>query len=92
VVTILKKQREPLESLEVQCAGTQTPDPPYTFTAIHLRYVVTGNVNSQKLARAIELSETKYCSVISTLRPTVTITSDYELAASPRIHARGANV
>ena len=92
VVTILKKQREPLENLEVQCTGSQESDPPYTFTAIHLHYIVKGNVNAQKLARAIELSETKYCSVISTLKATVRITSDYEVAASSSVHNRGAHV
>ena len=82
VVMILKKQRQPLEGLEVQCTGTQAPDPPYIFTAIHLHYSVKGAVNAQKLARAIELSETTYCSVVNTLKATVQITSDYEIAAA----------
>ncbi len=79
VVTILKKQRQPLEGLEVTCAGSQLPDPPYTFTAIHLRYTARGAVKADSLARAIQLSEEKYCSVISTLRPGVRLTSDYEI-------------
>lgn len=79
VVMILTKQREPLQGLEVHCTGDQQPEPPYTFTALHLHYIVKGAVNAQKLARAIELSETKYCSVISTLRATVKISSDYEI-------------
>jgi uncharacterized OsmC-like protein len=36
-------------------------------------------VSAQKLARAIALSEEKYCSVVTTLRPVVRITSDYEI-------------
>jgi putative redox protein len=79
VVMILKKQREPLRELAVACAGTQLPDPPYTFTALHLHYTVRGPVNEQKLARAIALSEEKYCSVVTTLRPTVAVTSAYEI-------------
>ncbi len=82
VVMILKKQREPLQGLEVACSGAQLPDPPYTFTAIHLHYTAHGPVNEHKLARAITLSEEKYCSVVSTLRPMVTITSDYEIRSS----------
>jgi putative redox protein len=80
VVMILKKQREPLQSLDVTCAGTQQPDPPYAFTALHLHYIAHGPVNEAKLARAIALSEEKYCSVVNTLRPTVAVTHDYELA------------
>ncbi len=79
VVTILAKQREPLEGLEVECSGDQNSKPPYAFTSIHLRYLVKGDVNPEKLERAIRLSEEKYCSVISTLRPTVGITSEYEI-------------
>jgi len=79
VIRILTKQREPLEGLEVQCTGEQESDPPYKFTKIHLHYKVSGLVNIPKLERAIHLSETKYCSVVNTLKPTVQITSDYEL-------------
>lgn len=79
VVMILGKQREPLTGLEVSCSGTQLPGPPYTFTAMHLHYTVHGPVDAQKLARAIALSEEKYCSVINTLKSTVKVTSDFEI-------------
>ena len=80
VVMILKKQREPLAGLDIQCSGIQEADPPFKFTAIHLHYIVRGAVNTHKLERAIELSENKYCSVVNTLRSVVAITSDYEFA------------
>ncbi|MBE7473532.1 MAG: OsmC family peroxiredoxin [Anaerolineae bacterium] len=79
VVDILTKQREPLDDLEVICTGEQLPEPPYTFTCIHLHYKVKGAVNPNKLTRAIQLSEEKYCSVINTLKPTVRITSSSEI-------------
>ena len=79
VVEILAKQREPLRDLKVICSGDQLSDPPYTFTRIHLSYQVSGAVNPEKLERAIHLSEDKYCSVISTLRPGVPITSEFQI-------------
>lgn len=79
VVMILSKQREQLAGLEVVCSGEQAPEPPYAFTHIHLHYVVNGAVNRDKVARAIRLSEEKYCSVLNTLKPTVKLTSDFEL-------------
>ena len=79
IVMILTKQREPLAGLEVSCSGEQEPDPPYTFTRIHLHYTVKGPLNPKKVERAIRLSEERYCSVTNTLKPTVKITSDYEL-------------
>ena len=79
VVEILTKQREPMQDVRIHCTGEQLQDPPYTFTRIHLHYVITGDVNPDKLERAIRLSEDKYCSVISSLRPGVPISSDYEI-------------
>lgn len=80
VVMIMQRQREPLLELEVACSGTQLTDPPFTFTAIHLHYVARGPIDARKLERAIALSEEKYCSVVTTLKPSVQVTHDYEIA------------
>lgn len=78
VVEILTKQREPLQDLRIDCSGEQMSEAPYSFTKIHNHYFVSGKVNPQKLEKAIRLSEEKYCSVISSLRPQVVVTSDFE--------------
>lgn len=83
VVDILAKQREPLAGLQVICTGDQAPEPPWTFTHIHLKYIVTGAVKAQKLEKAIRLSEEKYCSVISSLRPGVQFSNEYEIVDRP---------
>jgi putative redox protein len=45
-----------------------------------VRHIVRGrNISEKSLAQAIELSETKYCSVAATLRPGVEISSSYEI-------------
>lgn len=79
VIEILSKQREPLQDLKVFCNGEQKSEPPYTFTCIHLHYVARGAISRDKLEKAIRLSEDKYCSVISTLRPGVPVTSDFKI-------------
>jgi putative redox protein len=79
VVEILIKQHEPLVDLRVETSGDQISEPPYRFTRIHNHYIVTGKVNPKKLEKAIRLAEDKYCSVISTLRPGVPISSDFEI-------------
>lgn len=79
VVMIMDKQRAPLAGLEVQCSGEQLPDPPYSFTKIHLHYIVQGVVEEKKLAKAIQLSEEKYCSVINTFKDCVKVTHSYEI-------------
>jgi putative redox protein len=79
VITILQKQREPVEKLDVVCTGEQRRDPPYKFEKIHLHYIIKGNVDADKAAKAIQLSEEKYCSVVATLREAVEFTSDFEI-------------
>lgn len=79
VINILQKQRQPVEKLDVTCTGEQSKDPPHQFTKMHLHYIIRGKVDAEKVAKAIELSEGKYCSVIATLRAAVEISSDYEI-------------
>jgi putative redox protein len=80
VVSILRKKRVALDALEVHVTAEQTDEHPQVFTKIHLEFVVRGDdIRPQDVARAIELSETKYCPVNAMLRPSVTITSSYRL-------------
>ncbi len=80
VIGILEKQRQPVSGLEIHVEGHQDGDPPWTFREIHIEYVVHGRGLSEKaVARAIELSEQKYCSVGATLRGTVQITHHYRI-------------
>lgn len=80
VADILRKQRQPLTTLEVQVTGNQDDEPPWKFTKIHIEYLVRGkNLNEALVKRAIELSEEKYCSVIASVRPHVDITTQYRI-------------
>jgi putative redox protein len=79
VIVILRKQRQDLRGLEVQVTSEQDEDPPWTFRAMHMHLVVHGPVDDHKVARAIELSESKYCSVAATLRPVVRLSHSFEV-------------
>jgi putative redox protein len=82
VVGILQKQRQQLTGFRVFADGEQDDDPPWRFSAIHIRYRLAGrNLNEGFVKRAIELSREKYCSVYATLREAVKITTEYELTA-----------
>ena len=75
VVNILQKKRQRLTGLEVEVAGVQDDDPPWTFREIRVQYRVRGKGLREKAVHdAIRLSEEKYCSVAATLRGTVEIT------------------
>jgi len=79
VIEILTKQRQPLEDLKVVCSGENLSEPPYNYTNIHLRFEAKGAIDPEKLEKAIQLSEEKYCSVSNTLRKGVTITREFEI-------------
>lgn len=79
VVDILTKQRQPFRDIQVVCHGNQLKDPPYSFTDVHVHYVVYGDVEEEKVQRAIRLSQEKYCSVITTLVKAIPVTYDYEI-------------
>ncbi len=79
VVEILQKQRENFKALEITCSGENQTEPIYQFIKVHLHYTVFGNVNEEKLEKAIQLSTQKYCTVINTFKECVTVTTDYEI-------------
>ena len=80
VVSILAKKREKVSDYHVEVTGTRRDEHPRSFTRMELRHVLRGSCLSAKaVEQAIELSETKYCSVAATLRPTVEIVSSYEI-------------
>jgi len=82
VVSILRKKRIDLRSLEVTVTSEQEPDPPWTYRKIHLTFEVEGRgVNQQVVDQAIELSLTKYCSVAATLRGEAKITFSSEIGS-----------
>ena len=79
VVTILKRQRQALTGLAITAEAQQASEPPNAFTQIHLHYVVTGHdLDENKVARAITLSEEKYCSVAATIRGVAQISHSFE--------------
>ena len=79
VVEILRKQRQDLVRLEVEVTFVQDPDPPWTFRSIHLRFVLTGTVDASKAAKAVDISEARYCAVAATIRSVVELTHEVSI-------------
>ena len=63
IVEILAKKRQVVDAYSVEVAGTQRDKAPNVFTEITVVHVVEGNVETEAVRRAIELSATKYCTV-----------------------------
>jgi len=75
VVVILEKMRVALRELRIEASGVRRAQEPRRYTAVHLEYHIAGEgVDEAKARRAIELSITKYCSVIHSLAPDIRVT------------------
>ena len=80
VVDILKKGRNEVISCDCELDAESAEEPPRVFTKIHAHYTVKGQDISEKaLARAVQLSAEKYCSVMLMLTGNVEVTTSYTL-------------
>ena len=80
VISILKKKRQDVTGFEVRAHGLRADDHPKIYTDITLEYVVRGHgVDPKAIERAIELSETKYCSVAGMLKKAANITTTFRV-------------
>lgn len=81
VVLILKKMRVDLARLELAVQGTRRDEEPRRFTAIAFLWTIAGTSADQaKARRAIDLSLEKYCSVMASLAPDISVSHDVTLA------------
>lgn len=79
VVTILQKKRQPLEALEIAVSGERKADPPRVWTKIEVVYRLRGKLEEKAVRDAVQLSETKYCSVAAMLSKTAKISTRIEI-------------
>lgn len=82
VVMILDQQRQPLEDLDIEVEGERADAVPAVYERIHLRFLASGDVAPNKLARAVALSAEKYCSVSRMLLPSVEVTHEAVLKSA----------
>lgn len=81
VISILEKQKQPLEDLSVEVTGDRIKNViGYSeYKTIHMQFTLTGSLDEKKVARALSLSITKYCSVSKALEKGSTITYDFTI-------------
>lgn len=80
VLLILKKQRQTVDDIKISIEAERVKDQlPSVFKFINICFKITGDVDENKLKRAIELSRDKYCSVSAMLHQAVEINYNYQL-------------
>ena len=63
LVSILKKQRQQIDDLQISVEGTRREAIPNVFTRIHISFALKGTIDPVKAEKAAELAVKKYCSV-----------------------------
>jgi putative redox protein len=80
VVAILQKMRVSLHELRIDASGVRREQEPRRYMSVHLEYHLRGDgLDEAKARRAIELSISKYCSVVHSLAPDIQITHGLSL-------------
>jgi len=80
IINILKKQKQPLKDLKVTITGEREKDKvPSLYTDIHAHFRLFGDLDTDKVQKAVSLSVDKYCSVGKTLEKTAKITYSFEI-------------
>lgn len=80
VISILRKMQQPVTGLKVTVTGDRAADHPKKFVSVHVEYTVFGSqVAADRVKRAIELSETRYCSAMASLDPAISLTSSFTI-------------
>lgn len=80
VVTILEKQRTPVQALKVRVEANRVGSTPRRLASAVLHFSIAApGTTIEKATRAVELSVTKYCSVRSSLIADAPVTWKVEL-------------
>jgi putative redox protein len=76
VISILQKKRQRVTGFEIHVQGERAKEHPRVFTSITVEYHFQGyDLDQASVERAVELSETKYCSARAMLSQVVPIQS-----------------
>ena len=80
VISILRKKRQRVTDYRIEVSGERREEFPKSYTRLYVRHILRGRgLSEQAVASAIELSETKYCSVAATLRGGAEIITSHEI-------------
>jgi putative redox protein len=80
VISILRKKRQDVTGYEVHVQGVRAEEHPMVFVEITVEHVVTGHhLQPEAVARAIELSEERYCGAGAMLGKVAHLTHTYRI-------------
>jgi putative redox protein len=82
IVSLFKKMRVDFSGIEMNIISERSEEHPKVYTKIDLEYVIYGRgIDEEKVKRAVELSQEKYCSVSAMLRKSCPINYTWRVVA-----------
>jgi putative redox protein len=80
VISILQKMKQDIREFSVEVKADQAEEHPKVFTKIQIHYKLAGvDVDEERVQRAIELSETRYCPAQAMFNQILPIELSYEI-------------
>ncbi|MBF0218147.1 MAG: OsmC family protein [Gammaproteobacteria bacterium] len=77
VISILHKMQQQPSRLIVSASASETNEHPKIYDEVHLQYQVSGAVDKEKMVKAVDLSQNRYCGVSAMFRQFAELT--YEI-------------
>ncbi len=88
VLLVVRKGRYELKAMTARLLAERAPEEPRRFVKIALHFALTGEIPEDRIARAIQLSRDKYCSVWHSLRQDITLSTSFEVVPAVRARSR----
>ena len=80
LINILKKQKQDLRDIKITVTGEREKDAiPSLYTEVHAHFRLFGNLDEDKVKKAVTLAVEKYCSVAKTLEVKAKVTHSIEI-------------
>lgn len=80
VISILRKMRHEPKYFNIRVDGELTEEHPKHYTSMHITYEFGGeNLDMEKLKKAVELSQDRYCGVSHMFRQILKLTFDIRI-------------
>lgn len=77
VISILRKMRVDVKDFKVTVSGLETEEHPKYYHKMHVTYEFTGkDLPMDKLQKAVNLSEERYCGVSAVYKKVIDVTSE----------------
>lgn len=77
IISLLKKMRAEVEGLDINVTGELTEEHPKIYKKVYLEYIFYGkDLKKDKIEKAVQLSDEKYCGVMEMFRQFATITTE----------------